>query len=316
MALFLYRLNIVNHKDFFALVIIVFLISALGLILNIILGEVFIVSLGGTIQERGGMLRLQGFQLKPNDMALFFSFFLLYYVYEFYHKAKTLLFWLICCFCVVAIFLNGSRMALIVIPILLAMKSIDQRNIVLPILGTFFILIGVSTNMDIFEYYLLETARNLGEFSQIENSYYIRGIMMYYGIVLALIYFPIGTGAGTFGSVMSKNSPVYEQLGLSHLSFFQEMDGVYDSNVASILGELGVIGLFAFIVLSLLFYNAIKKLTTKRSNYLLCVFIYGWVLSITNPFFFYHYNAIIFSLFVMLSAKDNLSPNKNRWFSQ
>jgi len=135
-------------------------------------------------------------------------------------------------------------------------------------------------------------------------SSYIRGIMIYFAFDLAIDRFPLGTGAATYGTVMSDNSAVYAEIGLQDSRYFVEKDGIYDSNFASLLGEFGFIGLALFFIV----FNKVLKLPMRQSEIyssesefrfvlLMLVIAYG----ITTPIFMNTYPAFILALISVAS---------------
>ena len=72
----------------------------------------------------------------------------------------------------------------------------------------------------------------------------------------------LGTGAATYGTVMSDNSAVYAEIGLQNSRYFVEKDGIYDSNFASLLGEFGFIGLFMFFIV----FNRVITMPMSKSE--------------------------------------------------
>ncbi len=100
-----------------------------------------------------------------------------------------------------------------------------------------------------------------------KDSHYIRGIMYYLSGEVSTDYFPIGSGAATFGTVLSEDSIVYQDYGVSGRSFFIKMDGIYDSNFASILGEFGFIGIFLFLFLFYLVRTLFREKNYKTEIY-------------------------------------------------
>ena len=165
------------------------------------------------------------------------------------------------------------------------------------------LLIPIIVEWDFVNFFISETQKNISEFQNISVSKYIRGIMIYNGFLLFLIYFPIGSGAATFGSVMSEGSIVYYELGIAGLEFFEDFWGVFDSNLAAILGEFGLIGVFVF---GFLYFCCFKRVYSASKNkkvalpYLIIIFIFGLVVLITNPFFMYQYNSLIFLLAIFI----------------
>jgi len=132
-----------------------------------------------------------------------------------------------------------------------------------------------------------------------KDSHYIRGIMYFLSGQIFVDYFPIGTGAATFGTVLSENSITYSIYNVSRRSFFINMDGVYDSNMASIIGEFGFIGVIIFVCLfSLLFLKNSKKgkVTTALIAMLFITFIYCFVSPLFMNTFFSMVLALGFSV--------------------
>ena len=94
------------------------------------------------------------------------------------------------------------------------------------------------------------TQENFSKFAHDDHGY-IRGLMFFYGLSMFWEYFPLGLGSATFGTVLSTYNTlsVYEFVGLSVDGIHDgvNLDGIYDSGIASFLAENGFIGsLFAF----------------------------------------------------------------------
>ena len=79
-----------------------------------------------------------------------------------------------------------------------------------------------------------------------------RVVMVSFAIDLAQENFPLGSGVTTYASPYSEGSSVYSDLGIANLYFVEAFNGVIDSNLGSIIGELGVLGV-VFIALNLVF---------------------------------------------------------------
>lgn len=283
------------------------LVSLLGMVMNIILGDRFFMFFDANIILRDGAYRYEGFQLKPNDVAFVFSFVYFFYSYRFSVDKKWTVYALISIVCVGMVLMNGSRTALI--GIMLGWMALAFKSAVSRLVGMVMIsIVGAGFLMtDYASFFINETLKNVGEFSNIDNSNYIRAIMIYYGVKLAGIYFPIGSGAASFGSVMSASSPVYSQLGIAGLSFFEDFWGVYDSNFATIFGEFGLVGLLYFyFFMPIVIYRDIRSISPAwnydKSRFLFLLFVFGAFLSVTNPFFMYHFSATVFCLSMFLIA--------------
>lgn len=139
--------------------------------------------------------------------------------------------------------------------------------------------------------------------------------MVFFGFKLLLNYFPFGTGAGTYGTVMSDDSPVYDMLGISQMEFFQKMEGVYDSNIASIFGEYGVVGVMVFIFFSVKVFSFFAN----GYKHILYMFILVSIfISFFQPFYSYQVNSINMILFMFyikaMILKYHTSPIRKPHF--
>lgn len=128
--------------------------------------------------------------------------------------------------------------------------------------------------------------------------------MVYYGTLLASMY-PLGVGAGNFGTVMSGNSPAYEVLGVSNTYFFYNMVGIYDSNLAAIIGEYGFLGLILFIALT---HKALKHALYNDKTKCRVLLISIFILALTQPIYAYQVNAVNFLL--LLFSLNNLNERR------
>mgnify|MGYP000524797258 FL=1 len=123
----------------------------------------------------------------------------------------------------VLIFLTGSRSSLIIIFIGLSyyylFESFKTKIYLIPVfIFSLLALLSVLGDSDMLD----NTMRNIAALEDIDESGYIRGIMIVHGFQLFYDNFPVGTGAATFGSVLSAGSHVYDTLGLADMSFFPE----------------------------------------------------------------------------------------------
>lgn len=276
------------------------LFSLLGAFVNLIFPGDFIYS---TYEYALARPRIIGFQFKPNDLAIFLSLFFSGFLFNGCVKIVKLK-WIFIFFILCLIVISTSRTALLIsiISIVFYAYHVKGQYAIINISIAFFSFLGFSliSTIFLFEYFLesfflKETISNFSEFSSIETSKYIRFIMVFFGFKLLLNYFPFGTGAGTFGTVMSDDSPVYDMLGISQMEFFQKMEGVYDSNIASIFGEYGVVGIIVFVFFSVkvfsFFANGYKHILYMFIS--IAVFI-----SFFQPFYSYQVNSINMILFM------------------
>lgn len=295
-----------EENDVKSILKILFIITILGMVTNIFLGTSFY---GYTIERilyRTGMLRLIGFQFSSNNLGLTLGLFYLYYIFK--NSPKIKFFFLITLIFTVLIVLTGSRTALIaiLIGILFYYFKLNAKFklYTIPLFGSFIVTFVIWVfSTDIIERTLnnFNMTKNAAEFS------YIRGIMLSNGLKLFRDYFPIGTGAATFGSVLSEGSKVYDLLGLSGISYFINMDGVYDSNFASIAGEFGFVGITIFVSLCLYIYK--RVVFRENKQFVRSLFAVLLVYSFTTPVFMNAYPAILFSLFFVLAKirKDKVA---------
>ncbi|SAK86299.1 hypothetical protein AWB76_06035 [Caballeronia temeraria] len=289
------------ERIFFAL----FIFSVIGFVANLILQDTFLAMFNVKFVEtsRGGLARIVGFQLKPNDIAFLFSLFYAYIVSKNINRWSFLKSILVSLIFLLLIFLNGSRTALAIFPLVAFLICAERRSARLPII--FFCLAAALPLFasNALDYAITETTKNIGELSRIDQSQYIRAIMVYFGAMLMYQYFPIGAGAATFGSVLSDNSPVYAQLHLLYLPFFEKMEGVYDSNLATVMGEFGFVGVLLFYGILVTIYRDLKRNgdgSAFQNRYWKIVLIFAAFLSITNPFFQYSYNGLIFAIALVI----------------
>ncbi len=295
------------ERVFFSL----FVLSVTGIIVSFVLQESFISFFGISPLYRYGLLRIHGFQLNINNLAKTCSIFFIYFVFFRERPLQRHLFFIsIAAFSILVTVIFGSR-AILVAPLLsiFFFEKEKFRDKKIFIFVSFFIIIVLLLILQMLkttELYEI-TLKNIEGISDAEQSSYIRGIMIYYGFVLFFKHFPFGTGAASFGSVLSEGSPVYTRLGLDKLLFFKEMEGVYDSNLATVMGEFGLTGLLMF---AFLIYTVLKRLKSKEYNYdktpsyynlLIMLFI---VFSISGPTFMHSYTSLLFALALNIDIRN------------
>lgn len=263
-------------------------ISLLGYTLNLLWPDFFLFSEEIWHLERN---RISGFQFKPNDLAILLGLSLLFLMLtETKIKGK----FIFSIFLLSLIAGSSSRTALIfsVVAICMHMALQKQRIAIAAsaYIGAILFLIFFETIEKSF--FVSETLSNLTQFSAIDQTQYIRAIMIYYGSSIAF-YYPAGVGAGNYGSVMSENSPIYEILGLSNMYFFRNMVGIYDSNFAAILGEYGALGLIAFFIIT---KKILKEVLGEQQHKIIVLASALLILTLTQPVYAYQVNSLNFLL--------------------
>ncbi len=291
----LFKNHILEIKNFLFMV---FLFVALGLFLHLLLGTTFNSIYNVSTYARPN-LRYTGFFRHPNHLAYVGVLFIALTLDSIKKKDINInwLGWLKILAGVGVIILSDSRTALLAISILFTVFYWDYvyKNVTI-----FFSFLFVGM-LSIF-FLLLFTDISESIVSNIEMSYsldthYIRGLMLYMSFLLIIQYFPIGSGAGTFGSIFAHDSQVYKDFGVDHRYYFVEEWGIYDSNIASILGEYGFIGIILFYFL---FRTAFKNLKfnfsgVKKSPMLKAMFWVFIFFCISNPM-------ITNSVYILLSV--------------
>lgn len=312
-----------NDGHAYQVFLFIFIINITGLLMHWALGDMFTSTFDKMPYKRGEDIRIVGLSLKPNDAAIIAAFFSFVSVGYLFYKKNIKVFILLFTLSVFAILLNGSRTALLgpsIALLVVAIHARRQRFVILTSVILILMFVGLS---GILEYMYAETIKNIAELKSIYVSDYIRAIMIFSGFSLVIEYFPIGTGAATFGSVLSLDSPVYNLLGLSRVDFFIEGWGIYDSNLATISGEFGVIGLILFyFLIPYGIYKSTLSVKGRFTNYdkkikhlIYGVIIFTLLLSITNPVFMYTQTSIIASLTLlslMSLYRMKITPKKNQ----
>ncbi len=269
----------------------IFLLCILGVVANFVYPSEFVYSKYQYAFDRN---RIVGFQYKPNDLALFVSF---YFSYLLFLKRVSTGRVILLVTCVVIVLATTSRTALIVMVGAVCLLLYHKRSPLSLVTLSFSVVLLFLLFWDMLSgsFIVNETIRNFSEFSDITNSEYIRFIMVYYSAILAADNFPMGVGAGNYGTVMSEGGFVYQDLGLANMTFFVKMEGIFDSNMASLLGEYGVLGivLYYYFLISLL-----KALEVDSRLLLVFLVSMAFTVSFTQPFFSYQVNAVGFLLMV------------------
>jgi len=275
------------RKVFLVAFVLSFAVSIIGYSLNLLYPEFFLFSDAIWHLERE---RVVGFQYKPNDLAILLSLF----VFFVFMSIKGGVRYLIVAFIVFLVFMTSSRTALLVALVSILLVLVYERRYLLLYLFFccgFFVVVFFG-EVAAQSFFVVETLSNFSQFSSVDSTQYIRVLMIYYGAQLGLMFFPLGAGAGNFGGVLSADSPVYRLLGVSDINFFQGLSGIYDSNLAALIGEYGYFfAILIFVCCYKLFY-----VVMGRGAGIVVVIVF--LLSLTQPTYAYQVNSVNILLLV------------------
>lgn len=278
--------------------------------LEFLLGETFLDLFGLEKTTRNNKERLGGF-FHPNQLSLIIlmGYFVWFYFNVQKNNQRRLLF-----VSIVAILLItsiGSRMPLIG---LLVLWGLYYKDFILKkakvLIGILIGGIAVFSFLAFYTDFIEITIQNLTTGFD-PKGHYIRGIMLTLSLQLSWTYFPLGTGSGTFGSYFSKGSVVYEDLGVAHRSYFIEMDGVYDSNIATLLGEFGWLGLAIFLFLFYRIYRmSVRTVNSQVGRVVfMATFFFLLLSSFINPIFSNSVFSLVIPLFIVYLMHYENSKN-------
>ena len=274
-------------------------ITVVFLILNILTGSLFNEFFDTKVNLRSGGARPIGVQADTGSLGTTFALIGCLVVSGLKTTSRALKVIILGCMTVL-ILIASTRTGLVLIPLVVIWWLRDSlKSFVIAIVLLISSVIFIQTS-DYMDELISITIENIEwTIDDPVASSYIRGIMIYFAFDLAIDRFPLGTGAATYGTVMSDNSAVYAEIGLQNSRYFIEKDGIYDSNFASLLGEFGFIGLILFFLV----FNKVLKSPMRNSNtyssenefrfvLLMLVIAYG----VTTPIFMNTYPAFILAL--------------------
>ena len=273
--------------------------AVLGVLIHVIFGVKFNHWVGISTFARPD-IRYVGFFTHPNHLAYLMILYVGYILNNKYTISQALSFrdLIKIIGSLIIIILTDSRTAMLAIGILLFafywkfFKS--NYKIVLSA-----ILIGIISVLYVVFYtnLLHSIIENIHQTLDLA-SHYIRGNMIYLSGLIFIDYFPIGTGAATFGSVLSDDT-VYALYGQADRYYFANEMGIYDSNVASIVGEYGFIGIIFFFAMFYYLISYLKSFVSAKTLVvpLIVVFLFY---SITNPMLTNNLYTILTSIILVL----------------
>lgn len=229
-------------------------------------------------------IRYSGFIAHPNHMAYLAVVYLGYVLSKIKSKNSKIDTnnFLKILSCVAIIFLTDSRTSILASAIFflafywdLLLKNASVLLYVFSTLALSILFLVVFT--DVFDTII----QNVLQTFTLESDY-IRGNMIYLSGLIFYQFFPIGTGAASFGSVMA-NDKVYEYYDQADRYHFANDIGLYDSNIASVIGEYGFIGLIFYFLIFFYTYRYLAKTFKTKGVMLKSLFLVFLFFTITNP---------------------------------
>lgn len=297
------RMPILDVRKIFLWLI---MIAFVGAVVNMIWGLGYYQFFDVKLDFRANDLlpRVSGFHFNPNNFGMTIALGLIALT-QFYRRfsVRNLV---IIAGCVCLIFLSGSRVALFALLMTLLVhfmfgheKGAGRTLARLTMIA----FLALPLVLILHESWLVSaTVENFNSISSVNDSAYIRGIMLYEGVNSAIHNFPFGWGLATFGSVLSEGSPVYADLGLEASVFLISGRGIYDSSIATILGELGFLGLCFYIVMIVsivrIYIRTVPQGAASAADRVqfLSLLLVLLIYAITNPIFFADYPSTFMAL--------------------
>lgn len=222
---------------------IVFITAVVGALIQFLIPDLLASLIGDTRYtlrtDTFGLFRWEGFQKNPNALGYLFCIIVILCLFrkDVYKNRRRQLLALF--FAFVGMILTGSSSA--VIFVILALLFLPIKNVYKIGLGILAVGVAVQSSQILSMYDKL--SGNLALIaSNPDQSQYARWLMTYNGFKLLIEYFPIGTGAGSFGTAFSRESIVYRELGIHNVWLIRSERGIQDSNAGAIAGEFGFLG--------------------------------------------------------------------------
>lgn len=307
--LFYYGLN---DKLFHKFIKFLFYFTVIGFMTNLILGSIFFDLVNARILERNGIYRYIGFQYSGNVLAIASSVLIFYSLYN--NDKKKNIIWNI--LFIIIIFFTGSHTGLLFLFLLYFIYMIDKKGLsptmILSLLILPFALIAMIFIAGIDEK-LVETS---DRFESGNESGYARTVVLFNAVLIASDNFPLGSGAASYATPLSRDSEIYYDYGMDKVNVIKwfingndRNSGIYDTSFGMLIGELGFIGtllflIFHFFVFKKLYKNEKKKIITLFSIFCALIFV-----AITKPVFiqwdFGLYLAILFLIPLRTKRKLN-----------
>jgi len=223
-------------------------ISLVGAALNLLWPSAFFeFGLRETYRLEGTLLpRIGGFQLNPNRLGRIMALIPLAGPAVLRCSSKTFAWLMILAFIIVV--LTGSRVSLalfvmgVLYRLLMSQPSATLRRWLVGLVGLPILLaiaaIGIAQLR----------VGSLGGAVTGDAAPVFRMVLVAEGARLAAQNFPFGTGLATFATPFATDAGVYEDTVIGETFFLARGTGLFDSNLASTLGETGVLGLLLTVI--------------------------------------------------------------------
>lgn len=305
LVLYTYR----NYLPLKGIVSALFIITLIGIALNLLLGPIFINALNAHLQYRFGLVRPVGFQADTFYLGLSCCYFYLYYLFKNKDFDKPTIFIPLTIGFTALFVISSLRTPFVALALAMLFIFIKSWRGVL--VGTLLVAAAiplvVSQGMDEIIQLTQDDIAGIAD----PDSQYMRGMMIYFSVILALENFPFGTGAATYGTILSKGGPIYDYLGLSTFYAVIQEEGIYDSNFASVFGEFGFAGLAMFLFVA---YKLVQLVWGKGGNHTFLLCFSGFVLFyfLVAPVFTSGFGAMMTSLILVAMCKHIEETNKSK----
>lgn len=141
-----------------------------------------------------------------------------------------------------------------------------------------------------------------------------RSVLLRYGIVTAMTYFPLGAGFGTYGTAVARDtySKLYDRYNFQSIWGLDEGEGFLTDNYwPAIMGEFGFFGMILNIIL---LYMVVQKLLRETDNIYsrLCVYFAISTLLISSVASSAFLASVRLFLIVCMVCRLDYSPRENK----
>lgn len=303
---FVFLIHFVDRPTILFLVKSFFWVTLFFLAVNFVVPGSMTTMLGQELSYRYGLPRPVGVQGQTGNLGFTLGLYCVYYVTAHTNLVSETQKYLKLFGFFVLIILSTVRSALVVFPLLFVWR-IKQSALAFGAISLLVALLVSAVGVNkIGKEIVSVTQQNIDMMVEDPSqSAYIRGMMIYFSLDLAVDRFPLGTGASSFGTVMSDNSAIYTEIGMQNSRFFIEKEGIYDSNIASLTGEFGFIGAALYYAFFYFFLRSTLRAygLSLGSEANLAFFLFFFAYSVTGPVFMNTYQIFLFLIVLLASCR-------------